>query len=82
MSKREEKARREFQGALKDAEADIGLVEPTEDEKRNGWTAESLTAYVRESQAAASLRIDPQSAMRKGPPKRANSRYNAFRWRR
>ena len=24
------------------------LVEPTEDERANGWTAETLTAYLRE----------------------------------
>jgi len=25
------------------------LTEPTEDERRNGWTAESLTAFLRRS---------------------------------
>ena len=25
-----------------------GLIEPSEDEKANGWTAETLTAYLRE----------------------------------
>lgn len=24
------------------------LIQPTEDEKKNGWTAETLTAYIRE----------------------------------
>lgn len=26
----------------------MDLVEPNDDERRNGWTAESLTAYLRE----------------------------------
>ena len=26
----------------------MALVEPTPDEKRNGWTAESLTRYLRD----------------------------------
>ncbi len=27
------------------------LIEPSEDEKRNGWTAETLTAHIKQSQA-------------------------------
>lgn len=34
------------------------LIEPTEDEKRNGWTAESLTAYVRERKEASRKQLD------------------------
>jgi hypothetical protein len=56
------------------------LIEPTEDEKRNGWTAESLTAYVRAQEKASLDRangfdrepVKPQTTVRKSP----------FRWRR
>ena len=27
------------------------LIEPSEDEKRNGWTVETLTAHIKQSQA-------------------------------
>jgi hypothetical protein len=36
-------------------------AEPTEEEVRNGWTAETLTAYLQEQRAAQLLRIDPLS---------------------
>lgn len=32
-------------------------VEPTPEEKRNGWTAETLAAYVRERERAAAARV-------------------------
>lgn len=56
------------------------LIEPTEDEKRNGWTAETLTAYLKQQDKAAMTRADaferapekPQTTVRKSP----------FRWRR
>jgi hypothetical protein len=54
------------------------LVEPTPEEARNGWTAETLTEY-RES-------IAPEIAALFGPrrpplPTRANSGYSPHRWR-
>lgn len=78
---RDDDARREFNRAAKHAEQNIGLIEPTEDEKRNGWTAETLTAYVRDQAASAEMRVDPHSAMRRKTPKRANSKYSPFKWR-
>lgn len=75
--------RREFQGALKAAEAATPLIEPSADEIKNGWTAESLSSYVAEQRASQELRVDPASAMnRQGRrPRRANSRYRPLRWR-
>lgn len=54
------------------------MVEPTEAEKRNGWTNETLTAYLNEQDAAASLKTDPNSALRRAArqPKRANGVWN------
>jgi hypothetical protein len=82
MSERDEKARREFTRAHKAADVAIDLIEPTADEARNGWDAETLTAYVRDQTAAAELRADPASVTRRVKPVRASSKYNPFRWRR
>ena len=77
----EREAKRQYGKARKEAEDDIELVEPTPDEARNGWTAESLTEYLRDQKAAQSMRMNPHSAMRKQPPRRANSKYRPLRWR-
>lgn len=81
MTSLENQQRDEFKRALKAGEGP--LVEPTDDEKRNGWTAETLTAYLAEQKAASALRIDPHSAMNRAArkPVRANSKYNPHRWR-
>ena len=79
----EEAQRAEFRQALDAAETATPMIEPSEGEARNGWTAESLTAYVQEQQASASLRIDPASAMNRQArrPQRQNRRYRPLRWR-
>ena len=79
----EEAQREEFLEALEEVEASTPLIEPSEDEKRNGWDAESLTAYMQEQQASQSLRADPHSAMRRQAkrPKVQNSKYRPLRWR-
>lgn len=42
------------------AEAEAGpLTEPSADEARNGWTAETLSAYLAEQTASQALRLDP-----------------------
>lgn len=79
--RREDETRRQFLGALDRASEATSLIEPTEEEKRNGWTAETLTEYVREQKASQELRADPASPMRRTPPKRANSKYRPHRWR-
>ena len=58
-------------------------IEPTEEEKKNGWTAESLTAYLAERKAAQSLGIDVNSFYRKSlqRPMAQNHKYNPLRWR-
>ena len=74
--------RRQFQSALEAAEKFHALVQPTAEEARNGWTAETLTAYLAEQKAAQSLRMDPSSTLRrKAPPVRANSSYRPLKWR-
>jgi hypothetical protein len=58
-------------------------VEPTDDERRNGWTAETLAAYQAERNAGAAVKIDPASMHRRlmTRPNEQNTRYDPFRWR-
>lgn len=56
------------------------LVEPTEDERKNGWTAETLTRYLVEADKRASAHMDPLRPRRR--PDMQNSSYNPLRWRR
>lgn len=80
----EEQAVREFSKALDVAEAATpALIQPNDEEARNGWTPEGLTAYLNEQRAAQSLRIDPLSALnrRARRPTQANNRYRPQRWR-
>ena len=79
MATLEDRRREEFRRALA---RDRPLIEPNDAERSNGWTAEALTAYVAEQEAAQSLRMDQRSMMRKTRPVRANSKYSKFRWRR
>lgn len=70
---------------LDDAQHQVGRdpVEPTEEEKRNGWTTESLTAYLAERQAGQELAIDVNSLHRRlaRRPNQQNHKYNPHRWR-
>ena len=56
----------------------LELVEPTEDEARNGWEAEGLTAYLAERERAQAVAILDRKPAR---PRWANSRYSPLRWR-
>ncbi len=59
------------------------LIEPTADEKKNGWTAETLTSYLIERRAGQSLDVDPNSLQRKmgRRPIEQDHKYNPLRWR-
>ncbi len=59
------------------------LIEPSDDEARNGWTAAALTAYLRSQTAAQAERIDQQSPASRHArrPTRANNVYRPLRWR-
>lgn len=54
------------------------LIEPTPDEKKNGWDAESLAAYVKEREAAQAETVLNRPSPR---PKWANNQYSPLRWR-
>ncbi len=74
----------ELDNAQQDAIRKQPLVEPNEDEKRNGWTAETLTAYVAGRRAASSLRADPHSLHRRAgarPITTSKAGYRPKRWR-
>ncbi len=59
----------------------IELVEPTADEARNGWTAETLTEYLAE-RAQEDAKLAFRMFDRKPRRSRwANSKYSPFRWR-
>ena len=60
-----------------------GLVEPTEGEKKNGWTAETLTRYLIERKAGQSLDVDVNSLQRRMArrPIEQDHKYNPLRWR-
>ena len=70
-----------FDNEFNDAYQDIEPVEPNEEEKRNGWTTESLTKYIASQLASQSLTIDIKSLKRKVKPDTQNNRYNPRRWR-
>jgi hypothetical protein len=59
------------------------LIEPTDEEKRNGWTAETLTEYIAERRAGQSLHADPNSLQSRiaRRPAETNHTYNPHRWR-
>lgn len=59
------------------------LIQPSEDELRNGWTAETLTEYLRQQESAQGMRTDPHNTTMRGTarPASANNRYRPLRWR-
>ncbi|MCZ6861664.1 MAG: hypothetical protein O7I42_15545 [Alphaproteobacteria bacterium] len=57
----------------------VERIEPTDEERRNGWTVDALSEYVAERRAAEEARIDPQ-ARRKPRPQWANG--SKWHWRR
>lgn len=75
----DEELYRALDGEIENAE----IIEPTEEEKRNGWTTETLTEYIAERKAEESLSIDPTSTQRRleDRPDMANSKYSPHKWR-
>jgi predicted transcriptional regulator len=78
-----DKLDRERRDARREALAAGARIEPTEEERRNGWTTETLTAYLAERAAGQSLAVDVNSLHRRNArrPDEANHRYNPRRWR-
>ena len=57
-------------------------AELTDEDERNGWTAESLAAYWAESDARAMAIVAARMEGRFRPrPKWANNRYSPLHWR-
>ena len=65
-------------------ETDQESIEPTEDEIRNGWTTDTLTAYLAERLAGQSMAADVSSVQRRVArrPNVQNHHYRPHRWRR
>lgn len=58
------------------------LIEPTAAERRNGWTAQTLTEYYRQREVAALIRVfgDPNKGKRR-PLKVQNVKaFSPHRW--
>lgn len=83
MKKTEQKLADEYRDKHADATEDHEQVGPTPTDIRNGWTKETLNAYLVEQRAAQSLRTDPDSLHRKMArrPTAQNHKYNPHRWR-
>ena len=58
--------------------AEPDLIEPTAEEAKNGWTAETLTTYVAEREKARSELIVTRRPVK---PRMAKSKYSPHRWR-
>lgn len=73
----------EFDGVFRTAEIETPIIEPTDEEKNNGWDAESLAEYRAERAAAQTIEIDPHSTQRRlsARPAEQNNKYSPFRWR-
>ena len=57
-------------------------IELTDEERANGWTEESLAAYVKERERAQAGVVMFEPEYRKPHrPKWANNSYNPLRWR-
>lgn len=79
-----DKLNQELESARREALANQQAIEPTEEEKRNGWNKATLTAYLAERFAAQSLAVDVDSLHRRTARRsnEANHRYSPLRWRR
>jgi phytoene/squalene synthetase len=53
-------------------------IELTDEERKNGWTEESLAKYLADREKAQSARVLDRSPTL---PKWANSQYDPMRWR-
>jgi hypothetical protein len=73
----------ELDAAQRNALARGEVIEPNEDEKKNGWTTETLTAYLTERRAGQSLAVDVNSLQRRlaRRPDETNHNYSPHRWR-
>ena len=78
-----DKLSQELESARREALANQQDIEPTDEEKKNGWTRETLTAYLAERFAAQSLAVDADSLLRRTARRsdEANHRYRPLRWR-
>ncbi len=73
----------ELDRALDHAEDNRPVVEPTDEEKRNGWTAEELTEYIASREAGQALSVDPHSLHRRTQrrPTEQKHKYLPHYWR-
>ena len=78
-----DKLSQELETARREALANQQNIEPTDEEKRNGWNKTTLTAYLAERFAAQSLAVDADSLLRRTARRsdEANHRYRPLRWR-
>jgi hypothetical protein len=51
-------------------------IEPSEEEKRNGWTTKTLSAYLAEREAAQGAVLDPAARRPARPQQAKGHRWN------
>ena len=58
------------------------MIEPSEAEKRNGWTTEALSKYYADREKAAAIRIwgDPADKKRRILKVQNVKKFNPLRW--
>ncbi len=78
-----QKLERERDTARREALSNQEQIEPSDEEKKNGWTTKTLTAYLAEREAGQSLAVDVNSLHRRQArrPNSQNSSYRVHRWR-
>ena len=77
-----DKIKQELEGVRREAINKQESVEPTEEEKKNGWTSETLTAYLADRLAGQSLSTNIDSLSRKMARRPdAQVSYQPLRWR-
>ena len=78
-----EKLSEELEAARREAINQQQPIEPTDEEKKNGWTAKTLTAYLTDRIAAQSLNVNVNSLHRQVArrPQETNHHYRPHRWR-
>ncbi len=59
----------------------VETITPTEGERRNGWTEETLSAYVAERRAAEAMLIDPRARRPQRPTRQNSHRWSFPAWR-
>ncbi|MGF1455195.1 MAG: hypothetical protein ACFB6R_07440 [Alphaproteobacteria bacterium] len=76
---RTQRIRRQLRGGGIDPDDDGGPVVPSLEERRNGWTSESLTAYLRHVEEQIGNRLVRARRAGRDPSRSDRGTYNPLR---